>query len=117
MTEQPALPFGRPHGRKTDPYTSDQALKAIARNGSLMSEIWWAANDASKKGWCFNDTWLTQRLEQYTGRRYQRNIIARARGLMLEAGLFRVVGPVLYEGRELMHYNINPNQPRSNQRG
>lgn len=100
----------RVHARKGDPYTSDQALRAIARNGSLMYYIWWGARLAATLPMrTFNDTWLWEWVEASSKQRQQRNVIARARGLMEQAGLFRRVGVFPYKGTELMHYEIDPN--------
>lgn len=104
----------RVHARRTDPYTSDQALKAIAKDGTLMSLIWKYANVYRSRG-PFNDTQMAMWIEVATERRQQRNVIARARGLMEDAGLFRQVGVLDYHNRELMHYEISPNNNKEQQ--
>jgi len=117
MTEQPTLPFepARVHARKGDPYTSDQALKAIAKDNTLMHWIWVMADAFRQGNVPFNDTELTILIESATGKRQQRNVIARARGLMEDAGLLRQAGVFVYQGRELMHYEIHPDNPKEKQ--
>lgn len=117
MSEQPTLPFepARVHARRTDPYTSDQALKAIAKDKSLMSWIWFCATLYRDSGEPFNDTQLTEWIERALCRRQQRNVIARSRGLLEDAGMFRQVGVREWMGRELMHYEIDPNNKKEQQ--
>lgn len=107
----------RVHARRTDPYTSDKALKAIAKDESLMAWIWYFAEVAGEDDQPFNDTWLTEEIEARTGQRQQRNVIARSRGLLVQAGMLRSVGVLTYEGRELVHYEIDPNNNKENSDG
>lgn len=105
----------RVHARRTDPYTSDQALKAIANDGTLMAYIWRFANHcATRDGGPFNDSELTEYIEDASGKRQQRNIVARSRGMLEDAGLLRQAGVRVWEGRELMHYEIQPTKENSN---
>jgi hypothetical protein len=117
--QQPMLPFepARVHARKGDPYTSDQALKAIAKDTTLMNGIWVYASEVRRQFGhpAFNDTMLTAWLEWHTGRRQQRNVVARSRGLLVQAGLLREAGVQSYDGRELMHYEIHPDNPKEKQ--
>lgn len=108
---QSTLPFPPPHARKTDPFTSDQALKAIANDTTLMANIWKFAKVYASRG-PFNDSQMTQWIEVHTERRQQRNVIARSRGLLVQAGLLREAGIREYHNRELMHYEIDPNNPK-----
>lgn len=110
---QPTLfDAARPHARRTDPYTSDQALKAIAKDGTLMHWIWWFADIRRDLSEPFNDTQLTEWIEFATGKRQQRNVVARSRGMLEDAGLLRQAGVREYEGRELVHYEIDPNNKK-----
>ena len=106
----------RVHARRTDPYTSDQALKAIAKFGKLMYWIWFVAVENRMYGYGrpFNDTQLTEAIELATGQRQQRNVVARSRGMLEDAGMLRQVGVRSYRGRELMHYEIDPNNKKEN---
>lgn len=109
----------RVHARSTDPYTSDKALKAIAKDGTLMAGIWYFAVHCSTREpydrvGPFNDSELTEYLEDATGKRQQRNVVARARGLLEDAGLLRQAGVREWDGRELMHYEIDPNNKKEN---
>lgn len=114
MTDQPTLfDAARIHARRTDPYTSDKALKAIAKDTTLMHHIWncakahcWPPPGEECTGY-FNDTMLWEWCEIFMGSRQQRNVVARSRGLLEQAGLFRRIGVREYRGQELMHYEIN----------
>jgi len=94
------------HARRSDPYTSDQAVKAIAKNGSLMNEIHMAARRWINREQGFNDTELTEAIEWSTRTRQQRNVIARSRGLLVQAGILEPVGVFSYQGQPLMHYRL-----------
>jgi hypothetical protein len=107
----------RAHARKTDPYTSDKAVKAIAKDGTLMYWIYLAAQAWRDSGVPFNDTQLTMWVETGTGKRQQRNVIARSRGMLEDAGFFRQVGVLPYKGQLLMHYEIDPNNKKENPNG
>lgn len=107
----------RAHARRTDPFTSDQALKAIAKDGTLMANIWTVARMFRQDQYPFNDTQLTEWVEHLTEHRQQRSVIARSRGLMEQAGMFRRVGVLTYEGRELVHYEIDPNNTKEQGNG
>jgi hypothetical protein len=102
----------RAHARGTDPVTSDRTVKSIARDGTLSWHIWTIAKAYRVGGRPFNDTELTVMIEAATGQRQQRNVIARARGLMEDAGLLRQAGIFPFQGRDLMHYEIHPNNPK-----
>lgn len=102
----------RVHARRTDPYTSDQALKAIAKDGTLMQLIWTCAQLHRVAMAPFNDTVLTAWIERATCKRQQRNVVARARGLLEDAGLFQQVGVRLCDGQPLMHYKISADYHR-----
>lgn len=105
----------RPHARRTDPVTSDRAVKAIARDGTLMALIWLHAQACRHDNVLMNDTELWEWIERATTpQRQQRNVIARARGLMEDAGLLRQAGVFNYNGRDLMHYEIDPTNPKEN---
>ena len=108
----------RAHARKTDPYTSDKALKAIAHDGTLMGWIWHLAvvyRDEYHQ--FFNDSILTWEIEDRSGKRQQRNVIARSRGLLEDAGMLRQVGVRRWWDQDLMHYEIDPNNKKENPNG
>lgn len=116
MSEQPNLfDADRPHARRTDPVTSDRTVKSIAKDGTLAYYVWTYAFLKRAQEEPFNDTELTEWIERATCKRQQRNVIARARGLMEDAGLLRQVGIFYHQGRELMHYAIDPNNPKEKQ--
>jgi hypothetical protein len=115
MTDQPSLfEPARPHARRTDPVTSDRAVKAIAQDGTLASLIWLHAQCCREADVLMNDSELTEWMERATCQRQQRNVVARARGLMEDGGLLRQAGVHAYQGRDLMHYEIDPANPKEN---
>ena len=68
------------HARRSDPASSDRTVRSIAKDGSLRAEVWAAAR--SFFGARFTDTELRDRLESRTARRWERNVVARTRGLL-----------------------------------
>jgi hypothetical protein len=54
----------------------------------------------------FDDTDLHELVEEQTGRRQQRNVIARARGLMENAGMFVRIGERVRDNRKTMHFRL-----------
>jgi len=104
----------RAHARRGDPRTSDATVKSIAKEGTYASLIWVHAQACRQAGVLMNDTELTDWLERAVSKRLQRNVVARARGLMEDAGLLCQAGVFVYQGRELMHYEIDPTNPKEN---
>lgn len=100
-TSQPEL-----HARKSDPITSHLALAALGRDTSLKRSIMLAAFQLEERRADWNDTELTERVERITGKRQQRNVIARSRDLMTDEGWFEPVGIFRYGRRELMHWRL-----------
>lgn len=81
-----------PHARLTDPLSSERAVAAIAANDTLKNHII-AAAERLYPVW-FDDTDLLMLVEEQTGRRQQRNVIARSRGLMERDGMFERMGEI-----------------------
>ena len=73
------------HARYTDPIQSDITVKSLGKDTSLKSLIYRTVellqhpHDMTKG---VTDDTITMWLENKTGRRFQRNVIARTRGLM-----------------------------------
>jgi len=71
------------HARKGDPASSDRALRAIAKNGTMRGLIIEALV-------CYempvSDDDILSYVESFTNKRQQRNVIARTRGLLENAG-------------------------------
>jgi hypothetical protein len=91
-----------PHARLSDPISSEVAVAAIARNTSLKDNIMLAAERLHPQ-W-FDDTDLLELVEEQTGKRQQRNVIARSRGLMERDGLFVRMGMVHRGSRNTVHF-------------
>lgn len=97
---QPELPLGgdAPNARTTDPISSHFACAAIRKNTTLADYIIrgvvllsTAASDSGRLPVTDDD--LLDYVEQQTRKRQQRNVIARARGLLERDGFFvRVPG-------------------------
>lgn len=96
--------FEDPHARRSDPSSSHIAVAAIAADAKLVEQIRHAARRLHPS--LFDDTDLVQLVEDQTGRRQQRNVIARSRGLMEYAGEFVRVGVRKRDNRETMHYRL-----------
>lgn len=86
-----------PTARFTDPRSSHHTVRSIAKDMPLREMILTYAKSRPDHPWC--DTELWRALEESTGRRLQRNVIARARGLLELDGLLTRVGEWPFEGR------------------
>lgn len=107
LTTRPPEP---PHARRSDPISSHLTLQSLGKDESLKQRVLAAAFslEARSGGRPWNDTQLTEEVERATRKRQQRNVIARTRDLMTDAGWFEPVGLDRYDGRELMHYQLTP---------
>lgn len=95
------------HARRSDPITSHLAVQNIGRDLSLRQQILRAANlleDAGCRGW--DDSMITELVELITERRQQRNVIARARGLLEREGLVERLGHDPFAKRPLMKFRL-----------
>lgn len=101
------------HARRSDPNSSQRTVASLGRDGSIKALIWEQFLIADRENYALNDTDLTLLLEQRTGRRWQRNVVARSRGLMVHDGWLLGVGERLYQGRMIEHYVIHPDLPSS----
>lgn len=95
--DQLVLPLanGNAHARLTDPISSEKAVTAIARDGSLARLICNAVVNLTTGSLPLEpgvtDDDLLEYIESTTSKRQQRNVIARARGLLERDGwLLRV---------------------------
>lgn len=97
-----------PHARRTDAISSHLALQALGRATSLKAHVITAAlmleDPIDVTCWC--DTELTEKIEQITGKRQQRNVIARTRGLLEQDGWIEKVGLFDYDGRPHLHFAL-----------
>lgn len=96
-----------PHARRTDAISSHLALQALGRAQSLKTHVITAAlilEDPFGTCWC--DTELTEKIEAITGKRQQRNVIARTRGLLEQDGWIEKVGLFDYDGRPHLHFKL-----------
>lgn len=116
MTEPTLFDQTDAHARRSDPVSSHVTNRSLGKDTSLKALIW-----AHTRAWCsyhnqpMNDTLLTELLEHHTGRRFQRNVVARTRDLMTEgddvlAPWFRKVGMADYQGRTIVHFIPITNQ-------
>lgn len=113
VSEHQASIFDEPtpdvHARMGDPRSSHRTVNSLGRDGVLKRQIWFVFDWMLTRGTPeVNDTQLTELLEQIHRRRYQRNVVARARGLMEDDGFLLGVGERDYCGRMIEHYIINP---------
>lgn len=90
------------HARKSDPVSSHLAVGAIGKDWSLRDLVVRAARELEAEGievWSDSELWLW--VERLSGRRQQRNVVARARGLVERDGLFERVG-LTSTGKQLL---------------
>jgi hypothetical protein len=92
------------HARRSDPLSSHDTVKSIAKDGTMRGDLLDAARTFPGR---FNDTELWERVEMRTGRRWQRNVVARTRDLMEHDGIFVRVGMASFRGgRELVDFEL-----------
>lgn len=90
------------HARVSDPASSDRTVKSIVSDNSLAAIILnFAYHKYMTDTGAFCDTELWEHAEASTGRRFQRNVLARARGRLVNEGLLKPVGPAMYKGVSL----------------
>jgi hypothetical protein len=85
------------HARFTDPVQSDETVKSLGKDTNLKSLIYHAVlhlqgpgrNLVGDQGVTDDEIWAY--LESTTGRRFQRNVLARTRGLMANDNLIYMV--------------------------
>ena len=94
----------RPHARRSDPTSSHLTVASIAADRTLAGLIMQVGARLGR----FDDTDLTAGIETVTGRRHQRNVIARARGLLEPSGQIVRLGPVHRDDRRVptIHFTI-----------
>lgn len=116
MTTDPIMPDAS--ARATDPapsHTTQRSINADSGQAKLLLDL---ARSFEPEAW---DDWdLTFAAEQ-RGRRIQRNVVARTRNLMCQAGYFDEVGerprdhPGCPAGRKYLHFRVSaahqPEQP------
>jgi hypothetical protein len=94
--------FTTAHARISDPVSSELTLASLGRDGSLrqlvIQAVWaWTCHDNTMS---ITDDDVLQWVEAHTGRRFQRNVLARTRGLLEEEGwLFRLPNVIGRTGR------------------
>lgn len=112
-----------PHARRSDPSPSDVVQASLGKDSNLRRLIYesaltlWLHHEER-----INDTMLWEYMERHFARRFQRNVIARARDIAQDLGFFEGVGIFPYTDsqgrtRDLVHYvpiligeiTINPN--------
>lgn len=88
------LPDPEPHARRSDPTTSDVVQRSLGRDGTMRRLIYEVAQIMVVKYQYerINDTLLWEWVEVHTGRRHQRNVVARARDIATDMGFFEKVG-------------------------
>jgi hypothetical protein len=79
------------------PRSSEATVRSIATDRNLADLIIEAGASFVE----FDDTDLLEAIEEKTGRRHQRNVIARARGLLEPSGRIIRVGPIHRDDRRV----------------
>lgn len=97
------------HARMSDPVSSDIAVRAIVANTRLADQIMAAAQSFNPVA--FDDTDLLFVIEEATGRRQQRNVIARARGRLEQLGELERIGRRDRGDRFTLHFTITRPAP------
>ncbi len=88
--DQPSLFDPSDHARMSDPVSSHHTVHSIVHEPittGYAADILAVMRDGGM--WCDTGLWVS--LEQRTGRRLQRNVIARARGRLVRDGLVEFV--------------------------
>lgn len=95
-----------PSGRRTDPISSHVTVKSLGKDTSLKMMVLRALIDAS---WddeltSVTDDDIVYMLEQRHGRRFQRNVVARTRGLLEPEWVCRVGIGRTSDGRPVLFF-------------
>ena len=98
---QPAM-FDDPHARRSDPTSSHVVVDTIAKWTSLNNAILACAERCGEVP--FDDTDMTVMVAERYGRPVQRNVVARARGLLEQEGLIERLGLRQREDRRTLHF-------------
>ena len=101
---QPAM-FDDPHARRSDPTSSHVAVGTIAKWVSLNDAILTAARNCGEIP--FDDTDLTVMVCALRGSPVQRNVVARARGLLERDGHLVRLGLKQRDDRRTLHFQYN----------
>lgn len=99
-----------PHARRSDPLSSHLTVQSLGKDTALKARVVTAAMRLSldHEHDEINDTMLTMEIERSTGRRQQRNVIARTRGLLEQDGWFERVGLWPFDGRPTVWFKLTP---------
>lgn len=93
------------HARRSDPASSWLKVSELGKNLSLRRQVMLAALRSHPTP--VNDDTLTYQVEQATGRRQQRNVVAKVRGTLETEGWFERLGlRRTSSGRELLHFKL-----------
>jgi hypothetical protein len=104
MSMPTMMPSPDAHARRSDPVSSHLTLASLGKDTATKSRVLVAAFALEIDGHdMWNDTQLTLKMEQLSGRRHQRNVVARTRDLMTDDGWFEKVGMFDFNGRPLVH--------------
>jgi hypothetical protein len=101
-----------PTARITDPASSHLTVASLGKDGTLKRQVLDAAYQATAfrayaDPAAFDDDDLLLNIEANTGRRHQRNVIARTRGLLETDGWFERIGLYPRNGhRPTMHFRL-----------
>jgi hypothetical protein len=98
---QPAM-FDDPHARRSDPTSSHVVVDTIAEWSSLNDALLRAFDEFGDIP--FDDTDLTNMITHTYGRPVQRNVVARARGLLEREGHLTRLGQRQRDGRCTVHF-------------
>jgi hypothetical protein len=96
-----------PSGRRTDPISSHVTVKSLGKDTSLKMMVLRALIEASWDGdelTSVTDDDIVYMLEQRHGRRFQRNVVARTRGLMEPEWVCRVGIGGTFNGRPVLFF-------------
>ena len=94
----------QPHARATDPVSSELTLRSLGRDTSYNWRIFqcivWLSEQFNASNWPVHnrpvtDDMILDAMEQRYGRRFQRNVIARQRGIIRELGWIERVDDVI----------------------
>ena len=107
MMGEQTLPF-EAHARMGDPRSSEDTVRSIAADRTLAELILFHGRRLGR----FDDTDLLEAIEDDTGRRHQRNVIARARGLLEPSGDIVRIGPISRPDRRVdtIHFTTGATQ-------
>lgn len=108
------------HARRSDPLSSELTLRSLGRDTTAKARVIQAAarielqtrqGGGGHRPW--TDTELLEEIEHMTNKRWQRNVVARTRGLLVNDGWIEQAGMFTFRGKPHLHFRLTEQAARA----